>query len=140
MAGLTQPIIETVTVTLSRTAAGVGFTNVEPLPTLGLQGRLLTVKARMDATNQSADAGTLYIADDALSSAPSDDVVFYESASIAFGGAGSATDAALMDALDVPAPYRVSSVGDLRIGLDITALDTGNNTEVTVTITAEVWG
>lgn len=70
-----SPPVEFVDLTLTRSAANVGFADAAvDLPELGARGRILWVSVREDATAAKGSAGVLYVysgvAGAALSSAP----------------------------------------------------------------------
>jgi len=101
---------------------------------LNRYGRLLSVKARLDASDNNATSATAYIVDgsetgNALAPGgavlPEDGVVFYQSSSTAF--IGSAKTAELAESLSDPGEYYVKNVdtalgtSDLRLGLLVVA-------------------
>jgi hypothetical protein len=134
MSNLPSPLIERARVKLERTNTGWA---TAALPQLGRSGRILSVRVREDATSAAGTAGYLVLARGAPSDSTDDLDVFYRSG--AFALAGSATTASFGDALVPPAPYRVPDLGDLQVGVNLTAGGTGA-TLLWIDILAEVWG
>lgn len=124
-----RPAIVRVRKVLSGDFTATQWVNAD-LYELGRFGRLLSVKARLDASDNNATSATAYIVDgsetgNALATGgavlPEDGVVFYQSSSTSF--TGSAKTADLADSLSDPGEYAVGAndptlqTSDLKLGL-----------------------
>ncbi len=131
------PVLERARIKLQHD--GLGWVTA-PLRELGRSGRILSVRLREDATSAHGTAAFLVISRGTPSDSTDELDLFYRSGSIAL--TGSTTVASHGDALVPPAAYRVPDLGDLQVGVKITAVGTGTTTTTLlwVDILAEVWG
>jgi hypothetical protein len=129
MARSRRPAVVRVRKVLSGDFSATQWVNAD-LPELNRYGRILSVKARLDSTDDAATSATAYIVDgsetgNALATGgavlPEDGVVFYQSSSVTFTGSDKTAD--LAESLSDPGDFYVknsdTSLGtsDLRLGL-----------------------
>ena len=112
-----------------------GFLTAADLTALGTEGVITNSKARLDNTDNAAEAIALYIADADLTSEPDGlKTVFRDEV----GGLEPSATEVSYD-VDIEKYYSVASAGDLKVGANVLAIDaSGNAITIYLTITARL--
>jgi len=128
---------DSVTLTKDNTT---GWTDRVLLPRLGIEGELLLVQVREDASANDATAADIYILT-ADTAAPTDAQVVYKASAVALSG--SATASSLNDAVgdDTPAAYVLSGLTDrLYAAANITATTGGGGATTSLYLKVQARG